>query len=141
MYYIANMYKNTVTSPNATTSIYHLDNVHLIWNSSDITGKTLFNIKSFFILNIQKTKFHNTYLLSCKALSVIIIVPSWNHSTFSIEVPVMEQLNIAVPPEFTIWTCGWMWTERKELTCKRISMRWSPNWFDALHTYCVAVVC
>lgn len=75
-----------------------------------------------------------TYLLSVIVGSGNNKMPSWNHSIFSSPVPVMEQLKMAVPPELTICTCGWMWTERYVFTCKRISTRCSPNWFDALHT-------
>lgn len=84
---------------------------------------------------MQRGDCAGTYLLSFIGGSGNNKMPSWNHSIFSSPVPVMEQLKMAVPPELTICTCGWMWTERYVFTCKRISTRCSPNWFDALHTY------
>lgn len=60
--------------------------------------------------------------------------PLCSHSILSIAEPVVEQLNIAVPPELTIWTCGNIWTDTYEFTNKRISIRCSPNWFDAWQT-------
>lgn len=73
-------------------------------------------------------------LLLVNGLSPCSSTPSWNHSTVSEPVPAIEQLKMAVPPELTICTCGCMCTDRYVLTCKRISTRCSPNWFDALQT-------
>lgn len=77
---------------------------------------------------------YNTYLLFDTGKSGRRRVPSWYQSIFSSPVPAIEQLNIAVPPELTICTCGWICTDKTNLTCKRISTRCSPNWFVALHT-------
>lgn len=88
-----------------------------------------------FCVNLRWRHIFTFTYLSFDGKSASSIVPSWNHSIFSSPVPVIEQLNIAAPPEFTIWTCGCMWTDKKTLTCKRISTRCSPNWFVALHTY------
>lgn len=103
---------------------------HSNTNKSDIKATESYSLTIH--TNIHK---HQTYRLSLNALSVAIVFPLWNHSTLSTTVPVIEQLKIAVPPEFIIWTCGWICTDVYEFTFKRISTLRSPNWFDALHTY------
>lgn len=87
------------------------------------------------LLSLDYFNDYKTYLLLLfNDVSPRSTVPSWNHSTSSVPVPAIEQLNMAVPPELTICTCGCMCTDRYVLTCKRISTRCSPNWLVALHT-------